>query len=494
MKVHFVFAPTLKKFRLGELSEGRVPPLSLLYLASYLRKRWEGNLEMRFTDGLLAGMEQTIKEVVRFSPDVVAVSFYTPQAEGAYVFVNTVKKACPESFVVVGGVHATSLPEDVFARCKPDLLVTGEGEETFLEVVKLVAGKRTIAGNGFSEVAGIAFFAPDARQVIKTPTRHYIQRLDAIPFPAYDLLELKDYKGWYLNKGGLEAPILSSRGCPYWCTFCSNLVWKLAKPHLRLRSPENVVDEIEFLVKEYGVREINDCSDEFNNNITNALAICREIKRRGLKIWWKTSLRVDRLPEELIKEMAESGCWYVLLGIESGNERTLQGIEKKITLDYVVKACRLLKRYRIKIQGLFMLYNVWEEKGRLEYETSLEVKKTLDYAYGLVKGGLLDYVGWSVTVPYPGSKLYEITGRHNLIRPEYQGNWEAWLKRDSYVFALPGISRQEQIRLKTKGSFLRAKLILRERQIRWKDVPWLFNKGLKVILNEIKARAKHLSF
>jgi anaerobic magnesium-protoporphyrin IX monomethyl ester cyclase len=440
---------------------------------------------MKFEDGLLFGMEKTLDRVKEFKPDVLAVSFYTPQAEGAYELINGVKKVLPETFVVAGGVHATALPDEVFKRSGPDAVVLGEGEETFAELAELLREKGKPAKEDLRKIPGIAFC--EDGQMEKTLPRPFIQDLDSIPFPAYDLIDLKDYKGWYLNKGGLEAPLFSARGCPYCCTFCSNIVWKMGRPSVRLRSPKNIVDEIEWLMRKYGVTEIYDCSDEFNNNVHNALAVCREITRRNLKVWWKTSLRADRLPEELVKEMARAGCWYALIGIESGNERTLEGIDKKINFVEVEESCKLLKKYGIKTQGLFMLYNVWEKEGRLEYETTADVRKTLNYAYRLAQSRLLDYVGWSIAVPYPGSKLYDIAQKYNLIRPEYRGNWENWLKKDSYVLSLPGTPLSEQVHLKTVGSVLRAKLILRQKEFGLKDLPWLLKKGYKVLANEFRS-------
>lgn len=340
LKVHFVFAPLKKRGYFGEVSEGRVPPLSLLYLASFARKQLKDNLKMKFTDGLLCGMEKSLKEVEEFQPDILALSFYTPQAEGAYEFINRVKKRCPEILVIAGGVHITALPEELFRRSKADIAVIGEGEETFSELLNLYSNSKE---NNLRNVEGIAF-RDKGGKIIWTAHRAYIKDLNTIPFPAYDLINLRDYKGWYLNRSTPEAPLFSARGCPYWCTFCSNIVWKINKPYLRLRSPENVVDEIEWLTEKYGIKEIYECSDEFNNSVKNALGICEEIKRRGLKVWWKTSVRADNLPENLIKGMAEAGCWYVLIGIESGNRRTINGIEKRVSLEEVEESCRLLKK------------------------------------------------------------------------------------------------------------------------------------------------------
>ena len=247
------------------------------------------------------------------------------------------------------------------------------------------------------------------------------------------------------------------------------------------------MDEIERLYNDYGIREFFDCSDEFNNNVSHALAICEEIKKRGLKIAWKTSVRAAPLPEELAKAMAESGCWYVLIGIETGNLETMKGIRKHITFEQVENACRVLHKYNIRVNGLFMLYNVWGENGELRHETTDMVKNTFRYMDYLVKKGLLDYVGWSITMPYPGSELYQIAVKYNLIKPEYVGNWDKWLIGDSYVMQLPGVDHKAQVRMKTRGQLLRARMILKRREFQMKDVGYFMKKALKLAQNEFKA-------
>ena len=198
-------------------------------------------------------------------------------------------------------------------------------------------------------------------------------------------------------------------------------------------------------------------------------------------------MRAAPLPEELLKAMSESGCWYVLIGIESGNEETLKGISKHITLRQVEDACKLFKKYNLKVQGLFMLYNVWEENGQLKHEDTSMVKKTFKYVSSLVDGKLLDYIGWSVTVPYPGSQLYNIAQKYNLIKDEYKENWDYWMSKDSYVMQLPGITPATQVRMKTMGSILRAKILLKDMNFRLKDIDWMVGKALKIVKNELKA-------
>jgi radical SAM superfamily enzyme YgiQ (UPF0313 family) len=452
-------------------------------LAAYLREKID-NIQINVTDGTIAGFDKTYQEVKNFDPEILCVSYYTLMALGAYRFINLLKKEKPELFVITGGPHATALPKEPLEKSDVDVVVIGEGEVTLYELVNLVIQEKHRNIESLRKVDGIAY--RDNGQIRFTKPREHIKDLSTIPFPARDLINLSNYKGWYINKERKEGAVLFSRGCPYSCTFCSNIVWKKCKPYIRNRSPKNIVDEIEMLYRDYGIREIYDCSDEFNSDMKHALAVCEELKTRKLNIIWKTSMRATPLSEELVKAMVESGCWYVLMGIESGNEDVLKGINKHITLQQVEDACRLLKRYNLKIQGLFMLYNVWEENGELRYEDTDMVKKTFKYVSGLVDKHLLDYIGWSITVPYPGSKLYEIATKYNLIKDEYKENWDYWLSKDSYVMQLPGITSATQIRMKTMGSILRAKLLLRARDFGLKDIGWMCRKALRIIENEMK--------
>jgi len=489
MKIHFMFAPPSRKSRLSELSEGRIPPLGLLYLASYLRKKLEG-IQMKVTDGLVEGRERTFREVESFHPDLIAVSFFTPVALAAYEFINIIKKKYSHIGIVVGGPHVSALPEEALEKSMADVAVIGEGEVTFYELIKLFQeNKKVFSPHRLLNIAGIMFRKDGFLH--RTVNRRPIEDLDIIPFPARDLINLSRYKGWYLNKKVNEGTIMSARGCPFNCTFCSNAVWKIAKPWVRFRSPENIVNEIEELIDKYGVEEIYDCSDEFNNSVKHALAICLEMKKRQLNIVWKAAIRAHPLPERLVKVMAETGCWYLMLGIETGNDDTLRGIKKRITLEQVENACRLLKRYGIKIQGLFMLYNVWEEDGKLQYENTEMVKNTFRYMNYLTKKNLLDYIGWSITIPYPGSELYDVAVKYSLIKDEYVGNWDRWLVGDSYIMQLPSIDHKDQVRIKTIGSIIRAKLILRKREFKLKDLDWMIKKSLKLLQNEIKIKFRH---
>lgn len=490
VKIHFVFAPPILKSRYGESWEGALPPLGILYLASYLRSKMEG-LEIRATDGLIKGMEGTLSEVRAFRPDVLCASFYTAVALGAYKLINTVKAEFPDITVIVGGVHATALPGEALTHSATDVVVRGEGERTLFELIKLLNEFNSLSPTALKDIDGIVFLDEDGR-IVQTRTRRYIADLDTIPFPAWDLLPMNDYRGYYLYKRAPEYSMLFSRGCPFDCTFCPNEVWKLSKPFVRVRSPQNVVDEMEKLIKEHGIKEVQDVSDELNNNIRNALAICNEINRRKLDITWRTLLRAYPLPEELVRAMAESGCWLISLGIETGNPETLEGVKKHFTLQQVERACRLLHQYGIKVQGLFMLFNVWERNGELGYETVQMSQNTIKFAERLVDQGLLDYTSWAIATPYPGSELYNIARRHGLIKGSLVGNWDAWIRDDPFVMKLPGISDRDQARLFRKASMLGVKCALKSGNIGMRDIGLTAKKAIGILRAEVKTRLQTL--
>ncbi|MEW6685355.1 MAG: radical SAM protein [Candidatus Edwardsbacteria bacterium] len=486
MKIQFIFAPPQVSPKFGELGKKISPPLGILYLAAYLRSR-RPDLEISVFDGVRYGYHATWKAIKQFGPDILGISYYTPTALSALILADRVKAESPETLVLLGGPHATALPEEGIERSRADVVVIGEGEETVRELVEAYEKSRGRIGEiPFEQIDGIAFRRNEMVQ--KTEVRKFIVDIDSIPFPARDLVKMEDYRGFYISKNWPQTNMIMSRGCPLECTFCSNLVWRLSTPRVRLRSPQNIAEEIEHLIKDFGMKEVFDNADEFNANPYRAKAICEEIKKRRLKITWKTQLRASPLPEELVKSMAKSGCWYVHLGIESGNPETLKGIRKNITLDQVIKACRLLKKYDIKIHGLFMLFNVWEEEGQLRFEDVPMTRNTLNFAQRLADQRLLDYFGWSITTPYPGSPLYETASKFGLIQPRLINHWDAWLSETSFVMKLPGVSEIEQAHLKTIGSKLRTRCMFRSKGIELRDFGYFLRKLLKLGQNEIKGR------
>lgn len=486
MKIHFVFAPPLVKSKMAPLWEAALPPLGVLYLASYLQKSVSG-IDLRVTDGLLRGMDQTIEEVRAFGPDVLCVSFFTGSALGAYHLINKLDAEIPNLYVIAGGPHATALPQDTLLKSSTDVVVRGEGEQVLAELVKFLVKSGKPSPDDLQMIQGVAFLNRE-HKLIMTPSPFLEPDLDKYPFPSWDLLPINEYRGYHLCKQTPEFPILFSRGCPHDCVFCPNEHWNLSKPKVRFRSPQNIVNEMDELVMNYGIREFNNLADELNNHPKVALEICNEIKRRKLGVSWKTMLRSDNVPEDLVRAMAEAGCWLVSLGIETGNPETMIGIKKHFSHEQIETACKLFKKYNMKVQGYFMLFNAWEEREKLYFEDCSVSMNTVNYAQRLFDAGLLDYMGWSVSTPYPGSELYQIAVRHNLIKPHMVDQWDEWAQNELFVMKFPNCSETDQIRVVRKAQTLGAKASIFRNGLRLKDIPMMTKTAIHTIRTEFSSR------
>lgn len=471
MKILLVNAPPLKTFGItGQI----YPPLGILYLASYVRQK-RSDLKIHAIDGYKENRRELANKIIKFNPKVLGVSFTTQAATGAYKLINEVKQRNDKIYVVVGGPHPTALPEDCFKNSKTDIAVIGEGEESFSEIIEKIDGY----SKDLSNISGTVLMSNG--RLKKNPLRPLIKDLDQIPFPARDLLDIRKYPGYMYKKYDCDTDIISARGCPFNCTYCSNPVWKLQKPWYRLRSPQNVVDEIEHIVKNYGIREIYDETDEFNGNKNWAKNVCDEIAKRKLDIAWKAQMRVDNIDPELVDKLKQSGLWMGLFGLESANDRTLKGINKKQTVAQINKTLDLFKDSQIKCFGLFMAFNVWEEDGKLCYENKDDSLRTLEYARQLIKDKKLHLFGWSMTTPYPGSKLYDISMRWNLIDKKCVGNWEYFDSGSNFIMKLPGIKPSDYSQVINAGKKLQAKLLFTSGTFNLKALPLYIKKAYLVL-------------
>lgn len=441
MRIQLIYAPTSSNRR--NPSWG-FPPLGILYLAAYIREH-HPDIECKISDGQIIGEEGCLDDFNSFKPDIVGVSFATVHATGAYKLINRMKTIAPDVLVVAGGPHPSALPEDVLSRSKTDLVVAGEGEKPLNEIVE-----------NFLKDEDYSF----KEKVISSP---HVTNIDMLPLPARDLVNLRDYNGSNYTKKKPEDQFLISRGCPYNCTFCSNRVFKIFKPWCRLRSPKNIVDEIQFVKETSGAKEFCDQSDEFNVNLRHAIGICDEIIQRKMDISWKTRItsRVTNFSDEFAEKMAKSGCWSVSVGIESGNQATLDGIRKGITLDGVRKVCHSLKRNGIVVSGNFMLFNVWEENGELRYENVEASRNTIKFADFLMKRKFLDGVSFTITIPFPGSPLFDTCLKFNLIPGEHKGRWKLWDAVWRRIIDLPTVNASDCDELRKEAGKLQAKTLLR---------------------------------
>ncbi|MCL7387226.1 MAG: B12-binding domain-containing radical SAM protein [Thaumarchaeota archaeon] len=365
------------------------PPLGLAYLASMIRDEHE--VKIIDSNVLNYSFDDVRREMKNFDPDVVGITSVTPSIYEAYKVADLAKSVREDCIVIMGGPHATFLPDEVLMECKSiDIVVLGEGEETFRELINVID-----RGDPLEDVKGIAFRKNEKTFVTKP--RPLIKDLDKIPFPSFDMLPMDKYE----LQGVRYMSVISSRGCPFRCYFCASS--RIFGGYWRGRSPRNVVEEIKLIHDKFGVKNIEFVDDTFTLNERRVEEICDEILRERLDISWGASSRVDSVNRELAEKMRRAGCWVVYLGIESASQEILDATGKRITMNQIAKAVRILKEAGIKVLGSFILG--FPEETIETAEQTITLAKKLD----------LDYAQFSILTPYPGTPLYEYAKQNNML-------------------------------------------------------------------------------
>ena len=404
-------------------------PLGAGYIASVLR---ENGHDVRILDNSIRhlGPEALRRIVQDFKPDVAGFTTFTFSAKGCFEAARLMKEADPRLITVFGGPHATYLCEETLADPAVDVVVRGEGEMTMRELVAALAAGRSLEG-----VKGL-LFKDAAGRIIRTADRELILDLDTLPLPAYDLMEMDRYYA-SVNRRFTDkkfGAIITSRGCPFQCTFCSH---KMFGKKLRTRSPENVVNEIEHLISRYGIGELIFLDDTFTMDRKRALALCDLIVRRGLDIAWTCNTRADDASEELYKAMRRAGCRGLHLGAESASQEMLDSMKKGITLEQITNAVALAKKHIGHVVCGFIL--------GMPGDTVERARATIAFAKKLSP----DYVTFNIATPVPGSEIYEDAVAAGLLDTT-QAPWEDFLELFSPsppVLTLSSIPAEDLVRL-----------------------------------------------
>jgi radical SAM superfamily enzyme YgiQ (UPF0313 family) len=333
-------------------------------------------------------------------------------------------------------------------------------------------------GDDWKEVPGLAY-RRGTGEIVVNARREYVANLDDLPMVAWDIIDFTRYEGSNYKKGHPDTCILASRGCPYKCTFCSNPVWRQKKPNVRSRSPERIAEEVEYLYQR-GVREIYIRSDEINFDLPWAKRLTRAICALGHKdLYFQCNIRGDKMDDELAEGLAAMNCWMVHMGVESANQRVLDGIGKHLTVDQMVKSCEVLRRHKIAVFAFLMLYQVWEEDGKACFETPEEVDNTLRFSGKMFRRGLFQYMSWQFATPLPGADMWDIVQRHGLMEKQASGSvWEVSLK-------LPGVSRETMLRQRRQGMILQGFWAVWNGSLNWRMWKRILNK-VRFILSPVR--------
>jgi len=397
-------------------------PLGLGYLAAVLEKN-QYQVDIVDCQALKLTYEDFKNEISKRKPDIVGMTSTTLTYKSALQIAKIAKEIHPNCLTALGGPHATFWDENALQESPAlDVIVRKEGENTLLELVQ-----RVEEGKSYSDVIGIT--CRKDGKILKNPDRPYIENLDELPFPAHHLFPLESLRKY----GKIIFPLSTSRGCTFWCNFCSAV--RMFGRRYRMRSPQSVGDELEFLNKKYGAQQFTFYDDAFTVDQARAKEICMQIHERKLKIAWDCETRVDMVTKELLLDMKKAGCLAVWFGVEAGSQRVIDAMGKGLTLEKTKNTFKMAKD-----TGLMTIASVIlgfpDETPESAWETIKFVEEIKP-----------DDVGYYIATPYPGTPMYDYVKKMG------------WLKIDDFdrydtatpTFETPTMSMKELREIREKA-------------------------------------------
>lgn len=443
----------------------RFPRIGIAYIAGYLRSK---DIDVKIVDSKVLELilDDVANAIQEYRPDVVGLGPFTEEIIQAYYVCQVSKSIDPRIMTVMGGPHASALPARTLNECPElDLVVCGEGEQTFLEI---------LTSPELKNIKGIAYRAEN--QVIITDPAKPIADIASLPYPAWDLFPLDAYRGIINRDFGeesdeptLQLPVLSARGCPYKCIFCYKTL-----PRFRAREAVKVVDEIEYNMREYGATDFFFVDGTFAIDRNMSMGICDEIIQRGLneKIVLEVETRVDIVTQELLGKLKQAGCVQVYFGVESGDPKMLKSLKKGITLDMAERAVAMAKKTGLKTTCNFII--------GLPNETRESIKRTYDFARKLDP----DFIVVGIMVPYPGTRVREMAEKGEANYRLISDDWRDYRKQRGGPLELRDITLRELVKI---HDWEYLKYFLRPRKL-WflmRTVPFkkLFKVGIQIIIS-----------
>ena len=343
------------------------------------------------------------KAIAEFNPGLVLFNMSTATSASDVEVINMMRPVSKAHFTVIGN-HATSLPEEVLTASALDSVIRREPELTAQDLVDAVERARPL-----EDVLGISFKSKTG-SIVSNEDRPFNENLDDLPFAARHLLDNAKYTLPVINEP--YTLIITSRGCPYSCIYCT--AYQYYGKKVRLRSAENVVDEMQECLEKHSLRNFTMWSDTFNQNRKFVMEVCAEIKKRGLekKIRWMANSRVDHVDPEVLKEMRSSGCIGVSYGVESGVEEILKNMKKGATAEQARIAVRQTKEAGIEV----LTHIIFGLPG----ETMETIKETIKYVKELDP----DYAQFYCAIPFPKTELEEMGKKNGWITTEDYAKYE----------------------------------------------------------------------
>ena len=377
------------------------PQLGILTLTSCIRDRFRGNVDVRILDMKLEQMESEglIPLLKTFNPDVIGMSALNFEAQASYRIADTAKKHNPDIITVIGGPYALNASEKILQESNIDWVFEGPADNTFPEALMRIAR----SADPGTDLPGFSRKMADGSLYI-SKVRDFIKDMDTLPMPAWDLVDFDRYAKHPNHaanlKGKRYAPMFTSRGCPYLCSYCHDIFTKKFVYH----SPERVVAEIELLYTKYGVDEFHIEDDIFNLHKPRVQAIMGEVARRWpgkMKFAFPNGLRGDILDQETVDVMCEAGTYAATIAMETVTPRLQDMVEKYLDIDKASNAIKMFTDKGLQVTAAFML--------GFPTETRQEIKATIDFA---LKSNLTLAYFFTV-IPQPGTPLFDLALKEN---------------------------------------------------------------------------------
>lgn len=398
--MNFVFINPPRKIapnNIWRIINSENPPLGIALLSAI----WDGQGQSsQIIDA--AALKLKIPEIIAMinpTTDFVGITATTPEISSAVNIAQKVREIHPNIKIIMGGAHPTVFHKELVRDRICDMVVRNEGEFTITELAK---------GTPYNLIPNLTWRKSD-NEIVANPDAETYVDLNNLPLPAYHKLPMHLYHS-ALGAAKKEPSIgmVTSRGCPGKCTFCFSGMFG---SRVRFMSPLRIIEHIEHLQKNYGIREISFYDDTFTSNKKNVAGLCQLILSREIKLSWSCFSRVDSVTPELLLLMKKAGCHQIMYGFETVDENILKNINKEINLDQFQKAIEWTKAAKINIRGAFMLGNPGETKSSME--------KTINFA----RKTRIPFAVFNITTPYPGTAMYKEFSARNLLLHQ---NWELY--------------------------------------------------------------------
>ena len=435
MKIILINPPFFLEEIYGQYTEfaSILPQVGLCSLASYLIKHGYENVKIIDAPVLRIGISDIVKDLKKEAPDLIGIFCNTSNYLASSKLAAEIKRAIKTQKIALGGPHPTFLPKETLSETVADYCVVGEGEQTLLELIQNLDDKN----EDQKKIDGLAF-KTSSGEITINKARKRIEDLDSLPFPAVHLLPpLTKYKFYFLQYKKMPyMTLITARGCPFNCVFCDTPFGK----EVRYHSPEYVVEYINYLTTQFGVKELCFLDDTFTLSEKRIFEICDLIQRRNIDVGWYSATRAKIKDKNIFQEMKKAGCWICAIGAESGDPEILRLIKKGISLDDIKSSCEAVLKAGIILKTFFIIGNPGE--------TLDTIGRTIKFAKSLKS----HYPVFSLMTPFPGSELWHTAEQFgNFDRSNFQN---LVISNSDPVFVPFGLSKEILLK-KQKEAFRR---------------------------------------